>query len=1704
MTSIAWFRGLVGGLVLANVVLIARVVFGPAPEPVPPAAPSDTPGDPARAGGLTLESSRVAAETDAFHTTIELTFNHDIDLDAILVFAEVFDQDNRPVSIQDVDPLPGTSGVRLVLEHLGGVERLTVRLQAGLPRADGRLSLGADAEVSLPLKRELRVEHLSASDHGGFIALSCQMSDSPELSELRRFIKIDPEVENLSFHVTRYQHLRIRGDFEPNQFYKVTFRAGLTGVNGYRLSRDQVLGAVTGELEPYAAFAAEGPFFPRFRSGGLPITVRNAAELRLGASRIYPNNYLGFYRDGSHTAYRNGADLGQITFQTGAGDDRGHVVEVPVATLFSGASNGFYRVWVEAGSGYRSSRDVLLTDLALAAVSVPGSVAVWVTSLADGRPVADCEIELRSFTDQRIGGAISDSDGMVVIPVDPAGGASGGRGPGVGAPYLIVATRGDDISVCGLTHVESQDLSAFTLPSRPMSAGAYEIFAYPNRGICRPGESMSVSALIRDRDLTGAGGFPVQLIVDDPLGKRFVDRMLELDESGFVTADIPFPTHAQSGRYSASFRLPGDDEVLGQCAFMVADYQPDRVRVSLRGDRPVVRRGEPIPVVIKAEYYFGKPLSEAPVKLEGTLSPADFAPDGWPGFRFGDAHRGWTKPSPVRAEAVTDARGEAGVVLSLPEDLSPGAAMRLTLLGSVQEPGGRAVSARDERVVHAYDRYIGLRSELTDPTPAPGSLPFEWISVDPEGGVAPLSGPLRFEVVRVEWRYLLREDESGNRRWEWLHQTVPVTAGDLPVPAGSARGAFEVTVADPGVYRLRVRTDEAGRTADTSLDFHVFHGDDPVRLSVPSYLAITPDRTAYAPGQSGNVTFDAPASGHALFMITGGDVEHRAVHRIERGRNALPFTAPNRPHGNVVASLTLVRDPTISVPLPRRFFGLANLAMNQSRHRIDTELTAPESTVPGESISLRLTLKREGKAVGGRVHLFAVDEGILALTAYRSPDPFDFFHGPRRVPVAFHDMFDLLFPEPDEGAPRVSPVGGGGAAYYDPFRPVPEGAALVTLPIVTVPESGEVAVPLTLPDHTGSMRLMAVAFNDRALGGTAREIRMRAPATLQLTAPRAVAPGDVFEATVAAFNHDVAADRASFSWNVEGPVDRIDAEENSVALPRGGTVAIVVPFKVRADEAGPIVLRCRMTLGDLERESRIRLRSRPASPPVYHSGFATVPPGETFVATIPDGFVPGTVRGEVRVGHSRVMELVGAGFWLNHYPYGCLEQTVSGAFPYLYLTELIGFDGLDDPAVDDGRLNEGTVAAAIDRLELMLADQGGFTMWPRGGEVWVAGSVYACHFLAEATRLGIPVPDFMWAGAKRFLGEVAMAGGDRGANSVERAYALYVLALAGEPRHALAQAALMDPSMPDFGRVLAAGSLTVGGRGRTGNAALRRLVEAGSFLTESISAGLDSPVRRNSLALLVLLDAEPGGQAAADAVDRLMTMRGSEGHWGTTQDNAMASLAIGRWLRHHPAPGATRGTVTVADQSPVTVAANAPFAAAITETGSDGWTITADGPGPLYCGWSIAGVPLRPKTGVIEKGLSVRRRYLDESGGPIGSELAHGDLVRVTVELHAPTQVRNLVVIDPLPGGLQIEDPALSTRWARPDSATGLQVNLAEKRDDRMVLFCDLDGGKQATFTYTARAVSRGEFVVPGVAAEAMYDPSLHAYRGSEGRLRVR
>jgi uncharacterized protein YfaS (alpha-2-macroglobulin family) len=1531
----------------------------------------------------------------------------------------------------------------------------------------------------------------------------------PPAPDWKRYVKIEPST-NLTWESGTGALARIRG-LVPGRRVELTFMAGLPARNGSVLTQDLFMAIQVADLKTRLRFQDRGHYLSSAGSRKVALESINVKAVKVSVWKIYTNNISGFARSSSLYNDREGSGVWNQSESEGdevtnrlvkvePGRNQVRQTVLDLGELTGSAASGLYYVMAEDAdetTHLAAHKMVVLTDLGLTVIRNEREVLVWAMSIGKGTPVAGVTVTALSAKNQLVASAVTDERGLALISRDPL--------PPLG---IVTGEKGDAFAMIKLDEALVQGVVEDS--GRGFLSSGYEAFLYADRGIYRPGESARIRAIVRGPLLACPTAFPVQLLVRRPDGLTAARLTALLSGAGTADFEWPCPPEALTGRYALELEAGGPGRSAGSLSLMVEDFVPPTLAVTLTGPAGRVSLAEPVTVSVKARYLFGSPAEGKRASLRARLGPAPFQSARFPDFVFGDPRQPPVWRTIECGEDLLDFEGRAEFAVPFPADLNPGAALSCTLAATVIEDSGRACPAVCTFPVDAKNRYIGLKS-LAENASAGAPARFQAVRVDPSGAPAVEPAPLSWTLSRVTWIWREETDpESGSRfRFDPVKDLVR-EGSSVPASNGVAEIVWDHAL--EGEYELAVDTPSG---AGASMSFYVSDGSGwgGTRFRQPDQVAVRFDKERYRAGEEAVVTLQAPFPGQALISLENSRLCETRV--LAMTNTTLQLRVPVKPDywPNLYVRAVVVRPQEGTLPdsgmTVVRATGVAAMKVGRPEKSFQVDLSVPERVKPASPLTVEVRVSdAEGHPVSCEVTVAAVDEGILQLTGYGSPDPLAFFSTSRGLFAWLYDGYALLLPDPDAVAAAIRLKTGGdamGAEMAGRLNPI-RGRRFTPVALwsgtLRTEADGRASVILPVPEFSGQLRVTAVAAAPGGFGYAAKPVVVRRDWVVLAGLPRAASPGDQVSMHCQVFNESQSAGEADLSVSASGAMTGGGAPVR-VELKPGENKEVNLPL--RASSVGIGQVQWSVHAGDDQWVETVEIPVHPPWPRVTLAGIGALPSEQVVKLEFPGEWVSNVGTGKLVCSGSPGLEKLGSLDFLDEYPYGCLEQTLSRAFPYLVAADLLaaGESGYRDPALIAERVNAG-----IRRVLAMQTGGGGFSLWPREAEVYDWGTAYAVLFLARARDAGYAVPAEAVDRACSYL-ERQLAGWlrDRKPSGWAcAATALTALGSAGRPDQAALARLMQEKNLdPDCRAWLIQALLASGRRAEAASSLARAGAEEAEVFSRDVGDSLASSTRTDALLLDAWLQVDPASPAVPVLAGRLLGSQRT-GSWATTQDNAWALLALGRYARQKPSGREScRGLV---------VSGNFRETWRISETNELGFsgpaglqqvTLRNTGEKTLYYAWTAAGIP---KGGTIpeeDHGMRIRRQILGREGKPLdGMTFKKGELVVVKLTVEGMTRpLDNVVVEEPLPGGLEFENPNLPNGYAAfiPENEARLPVRYLSLRDDRLIAFSGAVEGVRHLY-YLARAVTAGSYIWPPATASCMYAPAIHSLTGS-GRITV-
>jgi uncharacterized protein YfaS (alpha-2-macroglobulin family) len=1670
-------------------------------------------------------------------------------------------QNGRPVAFTLTAVEPDHTLGLTINQPVAPGEQLEFTVAPGLKAVAGSQATTAPltASAAVPEQETLQVRELTGSVLDGQPVVQLLTNQPVSVADIQPLLQVEPAV---SFSIEAQESgLLLRGGFEVGKDYQISIEPGLRGALGGRLAERFSQGVSFGNTTPSISFASaeKAMYLSSLGARSLGLRLNGIEKVQVTVAKVYASNVQDFLRGGKQYGYEGGSegegeedgeysgdgdpdnDGGSGGYQYYELENRGdvlftrayttaalkkqhglHLLSLNLKDLeFNAPLKGLYVVRVQDTEHLwlREEKLVALTDLGLIArQNADGGTVVFLNSIRTAQPISGATVRFLSTSNQVMGTATTNGQG--VARYDSVAGSRLRLG-------MVTVVKDADFSFINLpqTRVET---SRFEVGGLTSNAAHYQAFMYGDRDLYRPGDTIYTNTVVRNDDWrTPPAGLPVKVRLLLPTGKEYVNLGERLNATGAVASRFILPASIMTGLYTLEV-LTGNDVLLTSRQVSVEEFIPDRLKVTVTAAPTTVRPAETVNAKITALNLFGPPAAGRKFEVEFSLKAKSFSAKEYPGYNF--SIQSGTGRSALedlaeqfqheRREGETDAAGRGTATYTLPDVRDMGT-LTGTAFATIFDETGRPVNrlatfeVQTQKAMFGIERIGGLVGTHQD-------VPIQFVALTPTG--KPTAATAQVTIVRKLWETVL--ERQGDRYVYNSQRREEVLSSKEFTVEGTSKIFFRPQYS--GEYEVRIMRPEASNYVAEY--FYAYGSGDTAgnsfEVNNEGEVIIEADKPKYEPGETAQLLLKTPFPGRILVTVERDRVlDHFYVDTDQKSaRVSVPIRGGHVP--NIYVTATAIRpitDNSLPLTVARGFVPLT--VEKPSTHLPLTLKAAAQSrSQVFQTIEVRT-------APGAQVTLAVVDEGILQRKDYRTPDPHAYFYQKRALEVGAFDIYPFLLPELG-----TSSSGGDAGDLGRRTTPVPSRRVKLMAKwsgILTADANGLVQYKVRLPQFSGALRVMAVAYKDDAFASAEQTMKVADPVVISTALPRFMSPGDTIDVPVTLTNTTNAnvymkttiklnGLLESVPSSYEGGVDGIPLHKTvplSVTVPVRPNAENHVTFRIKAGQAlGNSVITVTTTgmKGMTETFSEtIELPIRPAAPLEKRTGSGDATAGTPATLDLRTDFLPTSLRSKMLLSRSPLTQFSKNLDYLLQYPYGCLEQTVSAAFPQLYFGDLAATLN-QKPGPHVQRYNPNYhVQEAIRKIESMQLYNGSLSYWPGGDyDNWWA-TAYAAHFLIEAKQAGFAVNQKLLDKVLTYMQfrvkqretdkyqyfDVNRIARERVIAKREITYSLYVLALAGrQDATALNYYKANRPLLTSDARFLLACTYALGGQQKAFQETLPR-----QFTPESARRELDgsfsSPIRDEALALNALFEADPNNPQVASIARQLSRQVKAE-RYMNTQESAFALLSLGKIARR-----ARASTVT------------ATLSAGGKQLGKfDGKDLTvrnvanyqlllkALGAGQLYYFWEMEGISAGGRVHEEDSYLKVRRQFLNRDGQPISpTGIRQNDLIVVKLTLQAATaagEVQNVAITDLLPAGLEIENPRLGPQREVKGTAAASTPDYLDVRDDRINLFTTASTTPK-TFYYLARAVSKGTFKLGPVSADAMYNAEYHSYNGA-GVVRVR
>lgn len=1317
----------------------------------------------------------------------------------------------------------------------------------------------------------------------------------------------------------------------------------------------------------------------------------------------------------------------------------------------------------------RAVKHILVSNIGITAKEIQENLYVFLTDLLTTELIPGAAVTLKDGRDRVIDEAETNESGWALLQTTSE------------ARYIEVHTE-REFAILSLSSSQLSN-SLFDIGG-VQSQGGIDAFIYTERGVYRPGDNIHLAAIVRNTDHTFPADHPLTLSLYNPQGRLVHEKVLTSAEDGFYSTTLSTEPSAPTGTWQAVLDIAGRHF---SHDIRVETIVPYRIRVSIASSREQIELGdEEIDISIASEYLFGAPASGLKHETTVILEPVDVSFARYEGFVFGNESIYLPRTEVAALADALDDSGEYHFSVTVPKLEGVPGTLRLRTDTKVYESGGRFVPAVKLIPVETYPSYVGIKSE-GDPDKGMGDIAgFQIVHVTSDGEPIP-NAQLVYTIYRhrYSWWWEYDSEASFRRHYKTSTETAVIETGTITT---SAEGVafLQHRLSDYGEILLEVKDPIGGHTAGYFFTAYWFGaGAEPRSADI---VNLKLDKESYYPGETAVVTLNTPARGRALVTVEkGGSILYQDWAELTSTESsfAIPVEEEFIPNAYVSVMVYQPFDKKDN-DLPLRMYGVVPLHVESVGTRFEFQVSVPESVRPEEEFTVAV---QTSDRLPAQFTLAVVDEGILDITGFETPQPWEHFFAKQRLLTTTYDNLSHIIDLYYGYLHNTLSVGGGTEAEYRERRTGADDTrrfepVSIFFGPITTNEAGYAEVRVRVPNYLGSLRVMAVGANRNRYGSGDEAVAVKSPVMVLPTLPRVLGPEDHILVPVTVFALEEELGEVEVTLSAQGPVEVVGPDRHTISFSEAESRDVF--FELRAQEAigtAQISVSAYAPAVDYRSVSDTELAVRPDNPVIYSSSEKIVSPGKAAVFLAPDPGLPGTDRLQLTVSSYRGLNINHRIKWLIRYPYGCLEQVTSAVFPQLYLAEVYSFS-LDELAEMDKNIN-----AAIQAFREYQLSDGGFSYWPNQSWANAWATNYVGHFLLEAQRKGYHVPGNMLEMWTQYQTQAAK---DNLGDTLTRAYRLYLLALAGSPQlsamNYMRESELASLSNP--AKYLLAGAYYLAGYTNIPSSIIAAAsLEVPDYYEFGNTFGSTVRDQAIMLATLTLLGDYAQGAQLYDAIAQEL----SSNRWYSTQTTAYSLMALTKYISavKDTSPTITGRLTYEGNEEELEVSDIAAVIPLPTDTRLFLFENTSEI--PLFATLEWEGIPKRGDIRPEQQGLTLQTLYANEDGMIIDVSRVHqGETFYIIFRVgqEGYETIDEVALMQILPSGWEIENLRLSG-GELPEWADLLNLGFEDYvdiRDDRIMWFFTKEPYYMQDFVVKVNAVTVGQFYLPPTLLEAMYN----------------
>ena len=1322
---------------------------------------------------------------------------------------------------------------------------------------------------------------------------------------------------------------------------------------------------------------------------------------------------------------------------------------------------------------------------------------IAVSNILDTKPIGKAQVTAYNFQLQPIGKGETNGDGFVEITPK-------------GVPFIIVAESEKQKAYVRVVDGEEQSVSRFDVGGKDIQKGL-KGFIYGERGVWRPGDTLHISFILEDREKRIPDKHPVALEIYNPRGQFYTKMISTQGMNGFYTFDVPTQATDPTGLWNAYIKVGGTTFHKG---LRIETIKPNRLKINLALPKILQATDKDVYAPLTSTWLTGATASRLKAKIEMSLSKVNTQFKNYGQYIFNNPATDFTTIKTNVFDGTLDAEGKTSVTLKVPTATEAPGMLNATFTTRVFEPGGDASIYTQTIPFSPFTSYIGIN--LNQPKgkyiETDKDHVFDIVTVNTQGQLVNRTN-LEYKIYRIGWSWWW--ENSGESFGTYINNSsiTPVASGNLQTRGGKASFKFRVDYPSWGRYLVYVKDKESGHATGGTvyIDWPEWRGrsskTDPSGIKM---LAFSLNKDSYEIGETATAIIPAAAGGRALVSIENGSTVLRQewIEVSNGGDTKYTFKITPEMTPNVYLHISLLQPHAQTVnDLPIRMYGVVPVFVTNSQTVLQPQIQMPEVLRPETNFNVTVS-EKSGKPM--TYTLAIVDDGLLDLTNFKTPDPWNDFYSREALGIRTWDMYDNVLGASAGSYSSLFSTGGDATlkpadAKANRFKPVVKFIGPFYLG-----KGKSQTHTLKLPMYVGSVRAMVVAGQDGAYGNAEKTAFVRTPLMMLSTLPRVLSIQEEITVPVNIFAMENQVKNVTVSLQASGGgVQIVGTNQQSLKFTQPGDQLVFFTLKT-GSKTGKATIHLTANGSGQQTKETIEIDVRNPNPVVTLRNSQWIEAGQS--KELSYNLSSSSANNQIKLEVSRIPSVdISRRFdFLYNYQHHCTEQLTSKALPLLFVAQ---FKTIDKTEAEKIKTN---VQEAIRQIYGRQLPNGGFVYWPgnAAADEWI--SSYAGMFLTLAQEKGYAVHANVLNKWKRFQRAAAQnwrmpqeaSGWQQWQSELQQAFRLYTLALAGVPEYGAMNRMKEQTGLSIQAKWRLAAAYALTGKMKPAEELVYN-VETTVNPYSSMNQIYGSSDRDEAMILetLILMNRERDALQQAKVVSKNL----SQEDWFSTQSTAFALMAMGRLAEK------LSGTLDFVwswndKQQPAVKSAKAVFEKEIATTPKSGTvSVKNQGKGALSVDLITRTQLLNDTLPAISDNLRMDIRYANLNGTPLSvNDIIQGtDFMAITSisNISGTSDYTNLALTHIIPSGWEIYNERMVAPETENAAADGSGQSVSKYsyqdiRDDRVLTYFNLRRGETKVFTVRLQATYAGNFILPAVQCEAMYDVNVQA-RSKAGRTTV-